>query len=418
MMEIEREFTRKDGARMLQKKKLLFLSTALITTAAISAPMAEASSYTVSKGDNLTKIATANKTTVAQLKQWNNLKNDNIYVGQKLIVTNAKQTTTSSQPAASNQKPETSTQQTTKPAAASSVGTYKVVKGDTLSKIATALKVTVADIKKWNGLKSDAIYVGQQLKVGEVKTTTTPTPSKPTTPAPTPNKDLPASTPVTAPNQNTNVLNYEVVKGDSLSKIASKFSVTVADLKKVNQLNSDLIYIGQVLKLNVSSTTEGEPEAVLNPKEVIQSDLAIDAKLAKEIAIKNNVSANGQAVYANVLKIAQSLTGTPYLFAGNTPAGFDCSGFVKYVFANAGVDIARKSSNDYFMNDTTKVENPIPGDIIFFKNTYIEGISHMGIYIGNGEFIHAGSSGVQVTKLSYEYWASKFVAFKRFNQVK
>ncbi|QCR31477.1 LysM peptidoglycan-binding domain-containing protein [Lysinibacillus sp. SGAir0095] len=377
---------------MLQKKKLLLLSTALITTAAIAAPMAEASSYTVSKGDTLTKIANANKTTVNQLRQWNNLKNDAIYVGQKLTVSATKPTT-------STNKPQTPT----KTPAVTNASTYKVVKGDTLSKIAVAVKSTVADIKKWNGLTSDSIYVGQQLKIGEVNNVT----SKPQTP---PNKDV-------QPGQNTNVLNYQVVKGDSLAKIATKFSVTVADLKKMNQLSSDLIYIGQVLKLNVSST-DGEPDTILDPEEVIESDLIIDSKLSSENAIKNNVSATGQAIYAQVLKIAKSLTGTPYIFAGNTPAGFDCSGFVKYVFSNAGVDITRKSSNDYFMNDTTIVENPIPGDIIFFKNTYIEGISHMGIYIGNGEFIHAGSSGVQVSKLSYDYWTSKFVAFKRFNQVK
>lgn len=409
---------------MLQKKKLLLLSTAVIATAAIVAPVAEASSssYTVVKGDTLTKIANANKTTISQLKQWNNLKNDSIYVGQKLTVSAVKQPPTITKPTTpptTTKPPVVNSTQPSKPSTptGTSTSTYQVVKGDSLSKIAKAVNASVADLKKWNGLSSDTIYVGQQLKVDEVKTNSS-------TPVVQPEKEKPTNSSTPPKNDSTNTSpsetvaqSYVVVKGDSLSKIATKFGVTVTDLKHVNQLSADLIYIGQVLKVNTTSSQE-EPEIGLNPKEIVASDLAIDAKLSKEIPIKNNVTANGQAIYSQALKIADSLKGIPYLFSGNTPAGFDCSGFVKFVFASAGVDIARKSSNDYFMNDTTIVENPVPGDIIFFKNTYIEGISHMGIYLGDGQFIHAGSSGVQITKLSYDYWATKFVAFKRFNQVK
>ncbi|MFC7685744.1 LysM peptidoglycan-binding domain-containing protein [Ureibacillus sp. GCM10028918] len=391
---------------MLQKNKLLLLSTAVIATAAIVAPMAEASSYTVSKGDNLTKIANVNKTTVSQLKQWNNLKNDFLYVGQVLTVNAGKQPVASNKPVASSKQTVTQKAPTAPKAPVvtnSTASTYTVVKGDNLSNIARAVNTTVANIKKWNGLSSDAIFVGQKLKIGNGKvTSSTPQGSQS-------NSSGPVST--------TSMQTYQVAKGDSLSKIATKFNVSVADIKSWNQFNSDLIYVGQVLKVN-SSSSQGESEAVLDSKEVSLSDQRIDAKISQEKPIKNSVTANGQAIYSEVLDLARSLIGTPYLFSGNTPAGFDCSGFVKYVYSNAGVDLLRKSSNDYFMKDTTIVENPLPGDIIFFKNTYIEGISHMGIYIGDNQFIHAGSSGVQVAKLSYDYWSSKFVAFKRFNQVK
>ncbi|MDN4492180.1 LysM peptidoglycan-binding domain-containing protein [Ureibacillus aquaedulcis] len=400
---------------MLQKNKLLLLSTAIIATAAMVAPVAEASGYTVSKGDTLTKIASANKTTVAQLKKWNNLKNDFLYVGQLLTVNADKQPTASSKPAASDNKPVASSKPATSgktpapsKATAATSFTYTVVKGDNLSKIAKAANTTVANIKKWNGLNSNAIFVGQKLKIGEGK--------------------IAVSTPQVSTNQNpqadnskaestTDMGTYQVMKGDSLSKIATKFNVSVADIKKWNQFNSDLIYVGQAIKINSSSIVV-EQEAGFDSKEILVPDQKIDAKLSQEKAIKNNVTAAGQAIYTKVLDLAHSLTGTPYVFAGNSPAGFDCSGFVKYVYSNAGLDVTRKSSNDYFMKDTTIVENPLPGDVVFFKNTYIEGISHMGIYIGDDQFIHAGSNGVQVSKLSYDYWESKFVAFKRFNQVK
>ncbi|WP_052130046.1 C40 family peptidase [Ureibacillus sinduriensis] len=395
---------------MIQKNRLLLISSAAIATAAMVAPVAEASSYTVGKGDTLSKIANANKTTVGQLKQWNNLKNDFLYVGQILTVNAGKQSIDSNKAGATGKQPvNAKTQSTSKTTAATNAtSTYTVVKGDNLSKIAKAVNTTVADIKKWNGLSSDAIFVGQKLKIGEGKkiASTPQVSTKPSVQANT-SKDVSA----------TNMQTYQVMKGDSLSKIAAKFNVGVTDIKNWNQLNTDLIYVGQVLKIN-STTSPGDPEAVFNPKEIVATDQKIDGKLSQETAVKNNVSAAGQAVYSKVMELANSLTGTPYLFAGNSPAGFDCSGFVQYVYSNAGINLVRKSSNDYFMIDTTIVENPIPGDIVFFKNTYIEGISHMGIYIGDDQFIHAGSNGVQVSKLSFDYWASKFVAFKRFNQVK
>lgn len=384
---------------MDQKNKLLLLSTAIIATAAIVAPVAEASSYTVSKGDTLSKIAQANKTTVNQLKIWNKLQNDFLYVGQILTV-NADKTS-------NKQSVSKNTQASSKsPAATTAAATYTVVKGDNLSKIAKAVNTTVANIKKWNGLSSDAIYVGQKLKIAEGKTASS-------APQNTTNQSAPSNSADSAKTLQT----YQVMKGDSLSKIAAKFNVSVADIKRWNQFNSDLIYVGQVIKIN-STSIQNVPDTVFNPKEVLASDQKIDAKLLQEKGIKHDVTATGQAIYSKVLELAGSLTGTPYLFAGNSPSGFDCSGFVQYVFSNAGIDLIRKSSLDYFMNDTTVVENPLPGDVVFFKNTYIEGISHMGIYLGNDQFIHAGSNGVQISKLSYDYWASKFVAFKRFNQVK
>ena len=393
---------------MIDKKILLLLSTAAIATSVFAAPIAEASSHTVSKGDTLTKIAKANKTTVDEIKQWNGLKTDYIYIGQKLNVSPVKQAT------ASVQTKKATTTSKAQTVSSASTSTYKVGKGDTLYSISRKVNATVADIKKWNGLSTDNIALGQQLKINGAKTVVSShtVPTKKTVSTTT----AASTTKITAPS-NLNSLTYKVVKGDSLSKIATKFHVTVANLKKWNNLNSDIIYIGQVLNLNVAPGAE-EPKTSLNSNKVVKSDQTIVTKLDKEVSIKTNPQAISLLTYTKVINAAKSLIGTPYVFGGNTPTGFDCSGFVKYVYSKAGFNIARKSSNDYFMNDTTTVTNPVPGDVIFFKNTYIEGISHMGIYIGNDQFIHAGSSGVQITKLSYDYWKTKFVAYKRFNVVK
>lgn len=219
------------------------------------------------------------------------------------------------------------------------------------------------------------------------------------------------------------VVTYQVKQGDTLTIISKQYNVSIDDLIKWNQLASaDLIYVGQTLKIYPSSAAVvNENQAVETEKTASEAsaiDKVIEKQLANERMIQSGVSEKGQAIYQNVLNLAYELIGTPYVYGGNTPEGFDCSGFVRYVFFNAGLNIERKSSEDYFMKDTTIVENPVPGDVVFFKNTIKEGISHMGIYIGDGKFIHAGTDGVEISKLDYAYWKTRFVAFKRFNLIK
>jgi len=132
----------------------------------------------------------------------------------------------------------------------------------------------------------------------------------------------------------------------------------------------------------------------------------------------NDPTANGQAIYKKTVEVANTLVGTPYLYGGNTPVGLDCSGFIFYAFNQGGLKIGRASSEGYFNGNTTSVQNPVPGDLVFFENTYKEGISHMGIYLGDNKFVHAGPDGVEISDVTYSYWSSKLVAYKRFDSVK
>ena len=117
-----------------------------------------------------------------------------------------------------------------------------------------------------------------------------------------------------------------------------------------------------------------------------------------------------------LLKFAESLKGTKYRYGGTTPAtGFDCSGYVCYVYKRFGIDLARSSASQYKTNGTSvERENLQPGDLVFF-NTSGRGISHVGIYLGNDEFIHASSSkgGVKVNNLKEQYWNNRYVGAKR-----
>ncbi|WP_034765401.1 C40 family peptidase [Rossellomorea vietnamensis] len=306
----------------MKKTIIAFTTAALVST--MAANSAEAASYRVQSGDSLSVIAYKYDTSVSNLKNWNNLSSDLIYVNQVLEV---------SAPSSSSAK------------------TYTVQSGDYLSKIGAKFDVYVAELKSWNNLNSDVIYPGQTLIVSSGGTTTTPAPTGSST--------------------------YTVQSGDTLSHIAVRYDVSVSSIKSWNGLSSDTIYVGQKLSINGTS------------------------------------DAGTQTPSSSVVDIAKKYVGTPYAWGGTSPSGFDCSGFIYYVFNQAGQSIARTNTEGYY-SKSYFVSSPKPGDLVFFENTYKAGISHMGIYVGNGEFIHASDSGVVVSKLSNTYWNPKFVGYKRF----
>jgi cell wall-associated NlpC family hydrolase len=124
------------------------------------------------------------------------------------------------------------------------------------------------------------------------------------------------------------------------------------------------------------------------------------------------------AVLERTSKIARELTrsalrflGAPYAFGGTTASGFDCSGFVQHVFALLGIGLPRTADAQYDVGRPA-VGGPRVGDLVFF-DTY-GGVSHVGIYLGRGKFVHASTShGVIVSRLSESYWAARYVGAKR-----
>jgi len=111
-----------------------------------------------------------------------------------------------------------------------------------------------------------------------------------------------------------------------------------------------------------------------------------------------------------VVKIAESMLGVPYKWGGNTPRGFDCSGLVHYVYKKAGILVPRTSA--VLMRDAIpiKLHELGPGDLVFFRLPE-KGISHVGIYVGDGQFVHAPSTGkvVSNSRLDNPYWRKRFI---------
>lgn len=116
------------------------------------------------------------------------------------------------------------------------------------------------------------------------------------------------------------------------------------------------------------------------------------------------------SIGTSVVNTARSLIGTPYRSGGTSPRGFDCSGFTQYVYAQNGISISRDSRSQ--ANNGTRVSRSElqVGDLVIFSGTYRSGPSHTGIYIGNGNFIHASTNGRVVTTHSLDsaYYSRHF----------
>ncbi len=131
--------------------------------------------------------------------------------------------------------------------------------------------------------------------------------------------------------------------------------------------------------------------------------------------LNRGIESRNTALQNDILNIAMSKLGTPYAYGTSGPNSFDCSGFTSYVYKELGIKIPRSSASQSGYGKTVSKEELLPGDLVFF-NTYGSGVSHVGIYIGEGKFIHAASTNemrVMINSLSENYYKSRYITAKR-----
>ena len=126
-----------------------------------------------------------------------------------------------------------------------------------------------------------------------------------------------------------------------------------------------------------------------------------------------DITHNMNYVAGRVIASSMDYIGVPYVFGGTSPYGFDCSGYVQYVFANAGISLPRTADVQYEVGTPISTTDLVSGDLVFFS-TYTYGASHVGIYLGENKFIHASSSrGVTIDSLGSSYWSSHYIGARR-----
>lgn len=114
-----------------------------------------------------------------------------------------------------------------------------------------------------------------------------------------------------------------------------------------------------------------------------------------------------------IITSAKKYIGVPYKFGGTTPKGFDCSGYLQYIFAQHKISLPRAADEQYKIGTAVKQAALRPGDLVFFS-TYEKGASHCGLYLGDGKFIHVSTSkGVRIDELKDAYWKPKYLGARR-----
>lgn len=125
------------------------------------------------------------------------------------------------------------------------------------------------------------------------------------------------------------------------------------------------------------------------------------------------VSRGTMGSHRRIISMAMQYMGVPYVYGGSSPSGFDCSGFVQYVYRMVGIDLPRTADVQYEVGTPVSKEELQPGDLVFFAGDYVN-VSHVGIYMQNGEFIHASSSqGIAVDSLERGYRQEHYVGARR-----
>jgi peptidoglycan endopeptidase LytE len=291
--------------------------------------------------------------------------------------------------------------------------TYSVQPGNTLSGIAAKNGVTLNALKAANHLKGSRLQVHQILII-PLKIVNNTLILKP---SPVPRREV-----------------FTVKKGDTLGGIAWKTGITVAELRELNQIRGNLLKIGQRLALKKEIDREDVAAAsppeytkrVINPEfeeeenaddnVLTQKEMWADIERQKKgsVALLGKWSSPDEPKL--LVKVAMGFLGAPYRLGGSSVTGVDCSGFVKnYQFFN--IDLPRTAFEQSHVGMRVARHELAEGDLLFFNTRKTFG--HVGIYIGNNEFVHACSrkKGVRVDNLNTPYYDRRFIRAVRLKGI-
>ena len=191
---------------------------------------------------------------------------------------------------------------------------------------------------------------------------------------------------------------YKVIYGDDVCYIRSDY----LDLTEIPYENKDSKKSPLFFRGGKSTGTKVSASAL---------------KVAQDIVTEKTpvVETTSESLGEQIVAKAKTCLGVRYVWGGQSMKGFDCSGLVYYVLKSVDYSPSRSSSEQYKMGSYVSKSKLQPGDLVFFAGTYKSGISHVGIYIGDGQFIHAPQSGdvVKISDLNSSYYKSHYYGARR-----
>jgi len=218
---------------------------------------------------------------------------------------------------------------------------------------------------------------------------------------------------------------YSARKGDTLTNVAKRHQLSVDILLKANpaQRASSQLAEGLILVIPDGEEHATREEAVAPKATAVRIEGATQVAVAGEDEFvldrsgdyrrRPSLNSRRGMLLNGVTRSAHRFMGTPYVFGGTSEGGIDCSGFTMRVFMMNGIRLPRTADVQYSVGSPVGKGKEEAGDLVFFE-TYCPGPSHVGIYLGGGNFIHASSSrGVTVSNLSDSYFKNRYLGAKR-----
>jgi peptidoglycan endopeptidase LytE len=281
---------------------------------------------------------------------------------------------------------------------------YKVRRGDSLAKIAKKHGVTTQALMEANGLTGSALKPKQVLVI------------------PDGGKKHTAKSTKTRANNGSS---YIVKKGDTLQTIAKKTGYSVNHIKKLNHVNARSLKVGQKIILSrrgpvkeIAIARTNEMDEYDEDDDLLEDDEDVvlnDSLLDTEIKTDSNSELLGKWDSPNerslFVRVAKGFLGAPYRLGGSSVRGLDCSAFVKKIYEFFDVSLPRTAKEQARVGMHVSRDELKEGDLVFF-NTRRRAYGHVGIYIGNNEFVHAAAGRarmVRIDTLDKPYYHKRFV---------
>jgi LysM repeat protein len=352
--------------------------------------------YVVKKGDTLNEIASQFGVSTEEIKRANGIKNDRLKIGVPLTIPSS-----GSRAVIANLSSEPLKVESHRVSSNTNPSEYFVKNGDTLSGIGKSFGISVKDLKNANSMRSDYIRVGGRLIIPNTFSAN----GKPRFAR----ENEPVSLNV---NETTR---YVVRSGDHLTRIAKRFNVTLKDLKNINHIERDTLRIGQAISIPTQSKVARlSVEGVTTSRDHNKTDVTTSLKVGTDDN-QDNRDDSGDISRDSIIKVAKRFIGVPYKFGGTSLIkGLDCSAFVGEVFSFLNVDLPRTARELFGVGRSVSRNQLAAGDLVFFR-TYASYPSHVGIYMGGSEFIHASPKAHMVTidSMNRDYFTKRYIGARR-----